>query len=81
MSNISLFIIVTNSINKLPLFTRLDEDISEAELQGTYIDPIMSSMFHRPEENRYFRWYVNTLHFVKNSIYWSISYCIFFLLN
>jgi hypothetical protein len=61
MTNISLFIIVTNSINKLPLITRSDKEIGEAELQGNYTDPIMYPMFHDPQENMYFRWYVNTL--------------------
>ncbi|RCH79178.1 hypothetical protein CU098_006627, partial [Rhizopus stolonifer] len=49
---VSLFAIVTNSINKLLLFTRSDE----AELQGNYIDPIIYPMFYDPQENICFRW-------------------------
>ncbi|KAI8988615.1 hypothetical protein BDF20DRAFT_856753 [Mycotypha africana] len=48
--------ILINCFNKLPLFSRLDEEIGEAELQGNYIDPIVYPMFHDPEDNIYFRW-------------------------
>ncbi|CDH55751.1 hypothetical protein RO3G_14904 [Lichtheimia corymbifera JMRC:FSU:9682] len=48
--------ILINCLNKLPLFTRLNEEVGEAELQGNYIDPIMYPMFHNPQESRYFRW-------------------------
>ncbi|KAG1136215.1 hypothetical protein G6F37_012147 [Rhizopus arrhizus] len=48
--------ILINCINKLPLFTRSKDEIGEAELQGSCIDPIMYPMFHNPQENMYFRW-------------------------
>ncbi|KAG1082623.1 hypothetical protein G6F42_022508 [Rhizopus arrhizus] len=48
--------IIINCFNKLPLFTRMNEEIGEAELQGNYVDPIVYPMFHNPQENIYFRW-------------------------
>lgn len=54
--------IVINCFNELPLFAQMDEEIGEAELQGNYVDPLVYPMFHNPQENIYFRWYMNTLH-------------------
>ncbi|KAG0943531.1 hypothetical protein G6F57_003911 [Rhizopus arrhizus] len=35
---------------------RLEDDIREAELIGTFLDPILNPIFHDPEKNRLFRW-------------------------
>ncbi|KAI9315490.1 hypothetical protein BX666DRAFT_2028399 [Dichotomocladium elegans] len=40
----------------IPPFTRVGEEIGEAELQGNYLDPILTPLFHFPSEGRYFRW-------------------------
>ncbi|KAI7852806.1 hypothetical protein BDC45DRAFT_607048 [Circinella umbellata] len=48
--------ILINYCNKLPLCTRIDEEIGEAELQGTYIDPLLYPLFHNPQKNKYYRW-------------------------
>ncbi|KAI7875547.1 uncharacterized protein EV154DRAFT_472758 [Mucor mucedo] len=48
--------IIINCLNKLPNQERLGDDVGESELIGTYLDPVLSPIFHRPEENRHFRW-------------------------
>jgi hypothetical protein len=55
-----LIIVRIASISSLHSPSRMK--IGEAELQGNYIDPIVYPMFHDPQENIYFRWYMNTLH-------------------
>lgn len=44
------------SLNKLPAQERIGDDVGEAELTGSYLDPIISPLFHDPENNRQFRW-------------------------
>ncbi|KAG1450315.1 hypothetical protein G6F46_010554 [Rhizopus delemar] len=48
--------ILINCLNKLPNHVRLEDDIREAELIGTFLDPILIPIFHDPEKNRLFRW-------------------------
>lgn len=49
-------IITSYSSNKLPIQERFVDDIREAELIGTFIDPILNPIFNDPEKNRLFRW-------------------------
>ncbi|CAO3645240.1 unnamed protein product [Mucor hiemalis] len=48
--------ILINCLNKLPNQERLEDDIREAELTGTFLDPVLNPIFHDPENNRLFRW-------------------------
>ncbi|KAI9362668.1 hypothetical protein BD770DRAFT_381527 [Pilaira anomala] len=45
-----------NCLNKLSTQERLEDDIREAELTGTFLDPILNPIFYDPEKNRLFRW-------------------------
>lgn len=44
-----------NSLNKLPNFKKTEE-ISEMELTANYLDPVLSPVFHSPENNKHLIW-------------------------
>lgn len=44
-----------NLVSKLPNFERLDS-IGELELMTTYVDPIMTPLFHEPDSHKHFIW-------------------------
>ncbi|KAI8146701.1 hypothetical protein BJV82DRAFT_704316 [Fennellomyces sp. T-0311] len=55
--NARILHIISNCISKLPK-TEKSYVIAETELITNYLDPILSPMFHDPDSNRLFRWYV-----------------------
>ncbi|CEP09290.1 hypothetical protein [Parasitella parasitica] len=47
--------IYLNCLNKLPNFKKTEE-ISEMELTTNYLDPVLSPLFHNPENNKHLIW-------------------------
>lgn len=48
----TLYHYIECSLNKLPAQERIGDDVGETELTGLYLDPIISPLFHDPENNR-----------------------------
>lgn len=46
-----------DSLNKLPGFVRVGA-VGEMELTTNFLDPVFSPLFHQPQQNRHFLWYV-----------------------
>jgi len=46
----------TFRINKLPNEEIIDYNVEEQELISNYIDPILSPILHRPEQDKLFLW-------------------------